>query len=41
LLPVFAVLGGILFLGESMQGQVIFGGTIVICGVGIILTDRG
>ena len=41
LLPLFAVLGGVVFLGESMGTQVMIGGAIVICGVGIILTDRG
>ncbi len=41
LLPLFAVLGGVVFLGEVMGPQTMIGGAIVIFGVGIILTDRG
>lgn len=41
LLPLFAVLGGTVFLGETMGAQVMLGGAIVIAGVGIILTDKG
>lgn len=40
LLPVFAVLGGILFLGERLSPQVMVGGAIVIAGVASILLDR-
>ncbi|MFD1160674.1 DMT family transporter [Roseovarius aestuarii] len=41
LLPLFAVLGGVVFLGESMTMTVMIGGAIVIAGVAIILTDKG
>ncbi len=41
LLPIFAVLGGVVFLGEVMGPGTMIGGAIVIFGVGIILTDRG
>ena len=41
LLPVFAVLGGAVFLGEVLGTGVLLGGTIVIAGVAIILTDKG
>lgn len=41
LLPVFAVLGGIAFLGEVMTTGIMLGGAIVIAGVAIILTDKG
>jgi O-acetylserine/cysteine efflux transporter len=41
LLPVFAVLGGFLFLGERLSPQVMIGGAIVIAGVAFILFDRG
>ena len=40
LLPVFAIIGGILFLGESLSWQVLLGGAIVIAGVALIMTDR-
>lgn len=40
LLPVFGVLGGVLFLGERLAGMALVGGAIVIVGVGFILTDR-
>ena len=40
LLPVFAVLGGFLFLGERLSVQVMIGGAIVIGGVAFILFDR-
>ena len=40
LLPVFAVLGGALFLGERLSQQVLLGGGIVIAGVALILFDR-
>ncbi|MEO3414270.1 EamA family transporter [Roseovarius sp. CAU 1744] len=40
LLPVFAVLGGAVFLGEVMSAGTMLGGALVIAGVGIILTDR-
>ena len=39
LLPIFAIIGGILFLGESLPAQVIIGGAIVISGVALILTE--
>ncbi len=39
LLPVFAVLGGAVFLGEVMAAGTLLGGAIVIAGVAIILTD--
>ena len=40
LLPVFAIIGGILFLGESLSFQILLGGAIVIGGVALIMTDR-
>lgn len=40
LLPVFGVIGGIVFLGESLAGLALVGGVIVIGGVAVILTDR-
>lgn len=39
LLPLFTVLGGFLFLGETLGLQVLAGGAVVIAGVGLILTD--
>lgn len=39
-IPVFAVLGGILFLGEKLAPQTLIGGAIVIAGVALILTAR-
>ncbi len=40
LLPLFAVLGGVLFLGESLSSQVLVGGALVVGGVGFILIGR-
>ncbi len=40
LLPVFAALGGMLFLGETMSAISILGGAIVIAGVAIIVVER-
>ncbi|WP_282606067.1 DMT family transporter [Pelagibius sp. Alg239-R121] len=41
LLPVFSVIGGVLFLGETLSLQVMAGGAIVIAGVAAILIERG
>jgi O-acetylserine/cysteine efflux transporter len=40
LLPVFSVLGGVLFLGEALTWQTLLGGAIVIAGVAVILVER-
>ena len=40
LLPLFSVLGAVVFLGERLDYQVIIGGAIVLAGVGLILTDQ-
>ena len=40
LLPLFSVLGGVVFLGESLSLPVIVGGAIVLSGVALILTGR-
>ncbi|MGF1612083.1 MAG: DMT family transporter [Kiloniellales bacterium] len=40
LLPVFSVLGGVLFLGEALSWHTLIGGAIVICGVAVILLER-
>lgn len=40
LLPVFAVLGGVVFLGEVLNAGTLLGGAIVIAGVAVILTDK-
>lgn len=40
LLPVFAIIGGIIFLDESLSAQVILGGAIVIAGVALIMTSK-
>lgn len=40
LLPVFAVLGGVVFLGESLGARTLLGGALVIAGLGLILTGR-
>ena len=40
LLPVFAVLGGTVFLGEVLSAGALLGGAVVIAGVAIILTDK-
>ncbi len=40
MLPVFAVIGGIVFLGETLSTQVLWGGAIVIGGVALIMSDR-
>ena len=40
LLPVFSVIGGILFLGEEPTGQIALGGAIVVAGVTFILIER-
>ena len=39
LLPVFAILGGWLILGETLTTQVLLGGGIILFGVGLILTE--
>ena len=36
LLPVFSLTGGIIFLGESPTLSMIFGGLIILFGVGLI-----
>lgn len=41
LMPVFTVLGGVAFLGESLSVPVLFGGALVIGGLGLILSERG
>lgn len=41
LLPVFAVLGGFVFLGEVIALQAMIGGAVVIAGVALILTEKG
>lgn len=40
LLPVFAVAGGILFLGETLTPQILFGGIVVLAGVAFILVEK-
>ena len=40
LLPVFSVIGGVLFLGEALSLQIAAGGLIVISGVALILIER-
>ncbi|WP_137702836.1 DMT family transporter [Marimonas lutisalis] len=40
MLPVFSVLGGILFLGESLGPRTLLGGVIVIAGVAFIVVER-
>lgn len=40
LLPVFSVLGGMVFLGEAPQPMRLLGGAVVLCGVAIITLDR-
>jgi O-acetylserine/cysteine efflux transporter len=40
LLPIFTVIGGAVFLGESLGTQVLIGGAIVLAGVGLILLER-
>ena len=40
LLPVFAIIGSVLFLGEKLSTQIIAGGIIVLFGVGIIIVER-
>ncbi len=40
LLPVFAVMGGVVFLAEEMSARTLLGGAVVIAGVAVILTDR-
>lgn len=39
LLPVFAVLGGVLLLGERLDARTAIGGVIVLFGVGVILRE--
>lgn len=39
LMPVFSVIGGVLFLGETLTGQILLGGAIVIAGVTFILIE--
>lgn len=41
MLPVFSVLGGMVFLGERMTPQIAVGGLVVIAGVAFILLERG
>lgn len=40
MLPVFSVLGGLIFLGEKLTPQIAIGGTVVIVGVAFILLER-
>lgn len=40
LLPVFAVLGGVLFLGEPIVPARLIGGAVILAGVALITTDR-
>lgn len=40
LLPVFAVLGGVLFLGEPLIPSRLVGGAIILAGVALITTDK-
>jgi len=40
LLPIFAVLGGVVFLGETISTQTLIGGAIVITGVAFILSAK-
>ncbi len=40
LTPVMSVLGGILFLGETLTLHIVIGGVLVIGGVGIVLIER-
>lgn len=40
LLPVFSVIGAVLFLGERLTTETIFGGIVVITGVGLITLDE-
>jgi len=41
LLPLFAVLGGVVFLDEVLSTQILLGGAIVIAGLAFILFDKG
>lgn len=41
LLPVFAVLGGVIFLGEALVPSRLIGGAIILAGVALITTDKG
>lgn len=40
MLPVFSVLGGLIFLGETLTLQIAMGGVVVIVGVAFILLER-
>ena len=40
LLPIFTMLGGIFLLGESPSPNMLIGGGIILCGVGIIVFER-
>jgi O-acetylserine/cysteine efflux transporter len=40
LLPVFGVIGGVVFLGESLTGNALTGGAIVLAGVAFILFEK-
>lgn len=40
LVPVFGVLSGVLFLGESLTWQMIAGGALTVVGVGVIVVRR-
>ena len=40
LLPVFSLIGGVLFLGEMISGAKMFGGLIVILGVAFVSLER-
>ena len=39
LLPVFSVIGGVLFLGEALSWQTIIGGAVVLLGVSVIVFE--
>ncbi|MDA3888613.1 MAG: EamA family transporter [Allgaiera sp.] len=41
LLPIFAVLGGVVFLGEALVPSRLIGGAIILAGVALISTDKG
>ena len=40
LLPVFSLIGGVLFLGEMISGAKMFGGLIVILGVAFVSLEK-
>jgi drug/metabolite transporter (DMT)-like permease len=39
MLPIFSVLGGVLFLGETLGPGTLTGGAVVLVGVGLIVLD--